>query len=81
VLHAEAGARARLLTGGGVAVGIHGDGELALRVERADGTVRGLDTYETLDPAADQVLNIGPIDGGAVVLTLPEGSTRLCGIS
>jgi hypothetical protein len=80
-LQADKGARARLLTDGGAAVDIRGAGEVGLRVERVDGTVRGLAVYATLDPAADQVLNIGPIDGGAVVLTLPEGSTRLCGIS
>ena len=34
-----------------------------------------------MDPKADQVLNIGPIDGGAVVLTLPKGTTRICGVS
>jgi hypothetical protein len=34
-----------------------------------------------LDPATEQVLNIGAIDAGAVVLTLPAGSLRLCGVT
>jgi hypothetical protein len=75
------GATAQLLTAGGVAVPIHGDGPLGLHVARPDGSVRGLDVDATLEPDVDQVLNIGPIDGGAVVLSLPEGTTRVCGIS
>jgi len=75
------GATAALLTDGGVTVGLLGDGTLGMRVSRPDGSVRGEDVYGTLDPKADQVLNIGPIDGGAVVLTLPEGTTRVCGVS
>jgi hypothetical protein len=71
----------KLITDGGVAVGLRGDGRFAQRVERADGRVRGLDVSTTLDPAADQVFNIGPIDGGAVVFTLPPGTTTLCGVS
>jgi hypothetical protein len=81
-LEGPAGSRAQLLTRGGVAVGIHGDGPLLLHVARPDGRVRGEDVAATLDPDAAQVLNIGPLDrGGAVVLTLPEGTTRLCGVS
>jgi hypothetical protein len=26
-------------------------------------------------------LNVGPIEAGAVVLTLPKGTTRVCGVS
>ena len=66
----------QLLTHGGVAVGIQGDGPLAMHVARPSGRVRGLDVDAVMDPKADQVLNIGPIDGGAVVLSLPKGTTQ-----
>ena len=75
------GATAQLLTEGKVAVGLLGDGQLALRVARPDGRVQGEDVDATLDPQAEQVLNIGPIEAGAVVLTLPKGTTRVCGVS
>jgi len=75
------GATAQLLTDGKVAVGLLGDGLLALRVARPDGRVQGEDIYATLHPKAERVLNVGPIEAGAVVLTLPEGTTRVCGIS
>jgi len=77
----RAGARAQLLTDGGVAVGLHGDGTLLMHVARPDGRVRGEDVTAVLDPGAEQVLSIGPMDAGAVVLTLPKGTTRLCGVS
>jgi hypothetical protein len=80
-LDARAGGTVQLLTKGRAAVGIQGDGPLAMHVARPDGRVRGLDVDDVLDPKAEQVLNIGPIDGGAVVLTLPKGTTRLCGVS
>jgi hypothetical protein len=80
-LAGRAGSRAQLLTDGGVAVGIHGDGVVLLHVARRDGRVRGEDVAATLDRDAEQVLSIGPTDGAAVVLTLPEGTTRLCGVS
>ena len=80
-LEGPAGARAQLLTDGGVAVGIHGDGTLLMHVARPDGRVRGEDVTAVLDPGAEQVLSIGPMDAGAVVLTLPKGTTRLCGVS
>ena len=45
----------------------------------------GRERRRVLDPKADLVLNIGPLDGprdgGAVRLTLPRGTTRLCGVS
>lgn len=75
------GARVQLDTAGGVAVGIHGDGPLLMRVARADGGVRGEDVSATLDPDAEQMLSIGPIGDAVVVLTLPKGTTRLCGVS
>jgi hypothetical protein len=79
------GATAQLLTKGRVAVRVQGDGPLAMRVERPDGSFRGEDVAGTLDPKADLVLNIGqldgPRDGGAVLLTLPRGTVRLCGVS
>jgi hypothetical protein len=81
----RAGGTAQLLTGGGLTVGVLGDGPLAMRVTRPDGSVPGEDVVGTLDPAVEQVLNIGPIDGprdgGAVLLTLPQGTTRVCGVS
>ena len=81
----RAGGTAQLLTGGGLTVGLLGDGVLGMRITRPDGSFPGEDVFATLDPAADQVLNIGPIDrprdGGAVVLTLPKGTTRVCGVS
>ena len=80
-LEGPAGSRVQLLTDGGVAVGIRGDGTLLMRVARPDGRVRGEDVVATLDPDAEQVLSIGPNDAGAVVLTLPKGTTRLCGVS
>jgi hypothetical protein len=56
-----------------------------MRVERADGSFPGEDVVGMLDPKADLVLNIGqldgPRDGGAVLLTLPKGTTRVCGVS
>ena len=79
------GATAQLLTKGRVAVGLHGDGPVAMRVERPDGSFAGEDVDGMLDPKADLVLNIGPLDGprdgGAVRLTLPRGTTRVCGVS
>jgi hypothetical protein len=79
------GGTAQLVTKGRVTVGVLGDGQLAMRITRPDGSVPGEDVYGTLDPRADQVLNIGPIDGprdgGAVLLTLPKGTTRVCGVS
>ena len=80
-LEGPAGSRVQLLTDGGVAVGIRGDGTLLMRVARPDGRVRGEDVVAALDPDAEQVLSIGPNDAGAVVLTLPKGTTRLCGVS
>ena len=58
-------ARVQLLTDGGVAVGVRGDGTLLMRVARPDGRVRGEDVVATLDPDAEQVLSIGPIDAAA----------------
>jgi hypothetical protein len=81
LVSSKPGATAQLLTDGNVAVGLLGDGTLALRAARPDGSVQGEDIYTTLHPKAEQVLNIGPIEAGAVVLTLPEGTTRVCGIS
>jgi hypothetical protein len=82
---ASANARALLVTKGRVAVGVLGDGPLAMRITRPDGSVPGEDVIATLDPRADQVLNIGPLDGprdgGAVLLTLPRGTTRVCGVT
>jgi hypothetical protein len=80
---ARAGATVQLLTHGGAAVAVLGDGPLQLHVARPDGRVRGLgvDPAPVLDPATEQVLNIGAIDAGAVVLTLPAGSLRLCGVT
>ncbi|HLM16461.1 MAG TPA: hypothetical protein VK549_01485 [Acidimicrobiia bacterium] len=82
---ARAGATAQLVTSGRVAVGLNAGGTLALRIVRPDGSVQGQDVLVTLDPETDQVLNIGridgPRDGGAVLLTLPKGTTRLCGVS
>jgi len=79
------GATAQLLTKGRVAVGVQGDGPVAMRVERPDGSFPGKDVTGVLDPKADLVLNIGPLDGprdgGAVLLTLPKGTTRVCGVS
>jgi hypothetical protein len=81
----SAGARAQLVTKGRVAVGVLGDGPLAMRITRPDGSMPGEDVIPTLDPRADQVLNIGPLDGprdgGAVLLTLPRGVTRVCGVT
>ena len=82
---AHDGATAQLLTKGRVAVGLQGDGPIGMRVERPDGSLAGENVYGTLDPNADLVLNIGPLDGprdgGAVLLTLPRGTTRVCGVS
>jgi hypothetical protein len=82
---ARAGATARLLTKGRVAVGLQGDGPIGMRVTTRDGAVQGLDVYATLEPDLEQVLNIGaldgPRDGGAVLFTLPKGTTRVCGVS
>jgi hypothetical protein len=84
-LTARPGGRVRLVTSGRVAVGIHGDGRLVLRLTTPAGTERGLAIAAMLDPAASQVLSIGPIDGphdgGAVELDLPAGSTTVCGVS
>ena len=81
----RAGGTAQLVTGGGLTVDVLGDGLLGMRITRPDGSMPGEDVYGTLDPAADQVLSIGPIDGtrdgGAVLLTLPPGTTRVCGVS
>ena len=81
----RAGATARLLTSGKVAIGMQGDGQLALRVERPDGSVYGETVYAPLDPNANRVLSIGPLDGprdgGAVRIVFPQGTTRLCGLS
>jgi hypothetical protein len=77
---ARRGATVQLLTKGKVGVGIRGRGNLAMHVARRDGRVRGLDVVAPLGPG-DLVLNVGPIDGGAVVLTLPRGATTLCGVS
>jgi hypothetical protein len=78
-------ATAQLLTKGRVAVGIHGDGQLLARVTSTDGSTQGDDVSSTLDPNAEQVLSIGPLDrprdGGVVLLTLPRGTTRLCGVT
>ena len=56
-----------------------------MRITRPDGSFAGEDVAGTLDPTADLVLNIGPLDGprdgGAVLLTLPPGTTRVCGVS
>jgi hypothetical protein len=82
---ARGGATAQLLTKGRVAVGLQGDGPIGMRVERPDGSFAGEDVEGTLDPNADLVLNIGPLDGprdgGAVLLSLPRGTTRICGVS
>lgn len=79
------GATAQLLTKGRVAVAVQGDGPVAMRVERPDGSFPGKDVTGLLDPKTDLVLNIGPLDGprdgGAVLLTLPKGTTRVCGVS
>jgi hypothetical protein len=79
------GGSAQLVTGGRVTVTVLGDGDLAMRIERPDGSRPGEDVFAALDPKAEGVLNIGPIDGprdgGAVRLTLPHGTTRVCGIS
>lgn len=75
------GTRVQVLTRGGVAIGIRGDGPLLMHVARTDGRVRGEDVSAILDPDVEQVLSIGPTDGAAVVLTLPKGTTRLCGVS
>jgi len=81
----RAGGSAQLVTGGRVTVTVLGDGSLGMRIERPDGSMPGEDVFTVLDPRAEGVLNIGPIDGrldgGAVRLTLPEGSTRMCGVS
>ncbi len=81
----RAGATVQLLTKGSVTVGVQGDGTLKMRVERPDGSFAGEDVEGMLDPTADLVLNIGPLDGprdgGAVLLTLPGGATRVCGVS
>jgi hypothetical protein len=82
---ARAGATAQLVTKGGVTVGLQGEGPIGMAVERPDGAERGENVDGVLDPKADLVLNIGPLDGprdgGAVRLTLPRGITRLCGVS
>jgi hypothetical protein len=80
-LEGRTGATAQLLTDGGVTVGVHGDGTLLMHVARPDGKVRGEDVVATLDPESEQVLSIGDTGGAAVVLTLPKGTTRLCGVS
>ncbi len=81
----RAGATAQLVTKGGVAVGLQGDGPIGMAVERPDGSEPGENVDGVLDPKADLVLNIGPLDGprdgGAVRLTLPRGTTRVCGVS
>jgi hypothetical protein len=81
----RAGATAQLVTKGGVTVGLQGDGQIGMRVERPDGSEPGENVNGALDPKADLVLNIGPLDGprdgGAVLLTLPRGTTRVCGVS
>jgi hypothetical protein len=84
---ARQGATARLVTAGRVGVRLLGDGDVDTRVTTADGSVQGLDLMIPilLAPGAEQTLNIGPLDGphdgGAVLLTLPKGTTRLCGVS
>ena len=50
----------QLVTGGGLTVDVLGDGLLGMRITRPDGSMPGEDVYATLDPAADQVLSIGP---------------------
>jgi hypothetical protein len=81
----RAGGTAQLLTKGGLTVGLLGDGQLGMRITRPDGSLPGENVYGTLDPRADQVLNIGPLngprDGGAILLTMPKGTTRVCGVS
>jgi hypothetical protein len=81
----RAGGTAQLVTGGGLTVDLLGEGLLGMRITRPDGSAPGDNVYGTLDPAAEQVLSIGPIDGprdgGAVLLTLPAGTTRVCGVS
>ena len=81
----RAGATAQLVTKGSVAVGLQGDGPIGMTVERPDGSEPGENVDGVLDPKADLVLNIGPLDGprdgGAVRLTLPAGTTRVCGVS
>ena len=78
---ARPGATVQLLTDGGVAIGLRSRGRFAIRVARPDDSVRGLDNATLLDPNTAYVLNVGPIEAGALVLTLSPGPTRLCGIS